>query len=213
MNRFVVLLDGDMTPTPRLERQVSGRRAIAADGGIRHAPPLGVVPETWLGDFDSAPERVPDGLSDVPRLAYPRDKDATDGEIAVEAALERGADELLLVGAFGGGRADHALLHGTMALGLARRGVDVVLSDGSQEGRPILPGNARFDFANGALFSLIGFSDLAGLSIRGVKWPLNDVDVPLGSSLTLSNEVTGGLEIDLAKGRALLVAQLTFQDG
>ena len=51
--------------------------------------------------------------------------------------------------------------------------------------------------------------DLASLTVRGVKWPLENVDIALGSSLTLSNEVIGKLEISLGSGSALLVAQVT----
>ncbi len=209
MIRFVILLDGDMTPTTRLKSQVESCRVIAADGGIRHADPLSLLPEVWLGDFDSVPVAVPELFTGVPRIPYPQDKDATDGEIAVNEALERGATELLLVGAFGGKRADHALLHKTMAFALAAKNVKATLFDGVQEGYPLLPGDHQFEFEPDTLFSLIGFSDLADLTITGVKWPLENVDVALGSSLTLSNEVVSKLEISLGSGSALLVAQVT----
>ncbi|MEX0346629.1 MAG: thiamine diphosphokinase [Rhizobiaceae bacterium] len=208
MIRFVILLDGDMTPTARLKSQVEDCRVIAADGGVRHADPLSLLPEVWLGDFDSAPMAVPEQFTGIPRIPYPQDKDATDGEIAVNEALERGAGELLLVGAFGGRRADHALLHKTMALALAGRKIKTTLSDGVQEGYPLLAGKHQFEFEPDTLFSLIGFSDLADLTITGVKWPLENVDIALGSSLTLSNEVIGKLEISLGSGIALLVAQV-----
>jgi len=42
--------------------------------------------------------------------------------------------------------------------------------------------------------------------VQGAKWPLSEVEVPFGSSLTLSNEVRGRLEIALARGRAMLLA-------
>ena len=48
--------------------------------------------------------------------------------------------------------------------------------------------------------------DLTGLSIAGAKWPLDAVQVPFGSSLTISNEARGRLEITLGSGRALLLA-------
>ena len=102
MTNFAILLGGDVAPTPRLARQLEGRRAIAADSGIRHAGRLGLVPELWTGDFDSVEPGMADGLPDVPREVFPSDKDVTDGEIAVEAAIERGATSLLLAGAFGG---------------------------------------------------------------------------------------------------------------
>ncbi|MCB1719598.1 MAG: thiamine diphosphokinase, partial [Candidatus Competibacteraceae bacterium] len=51
MSHFVILLGGDLSPTPRLRDQVAGARAIAADSGIRHAEALGLDPELWTGDF------------------------------------------------------------------------------------------------------------------------------------------------------------------
>ena len=62
-------------------------------------------------------------------------------------------------------------------------------------------------------FSVLGFSDIAGLSIAGAKWPLDAVQVPFGSSLTISNEVRGALEITLGSGRALLLAHPYPQPG
>ena len=55
--------------------------------------------------------------------------------------------------------------------------------------------------------SVLAFSELTGLSLSGAKWPLENRFVPFGSSLTLSNEVRGGLAVGLVAGRALLVAR------
>ncbi|CAN7296411.1 thiamine diphosphokinase [Mesorhizobium amorphae] len=206
MSTFTILLGGDLIRTPLLDRQIEGTRVIAADAGIGHARMLGVMPELWVGDFDSVPADLPDDLAAVPRQVFPPEKDQTDGELAISAALERGATSLVLAGAFGGKRADHAFLHLALAVRLAEGGMDVLLTSGAQEGIPLLPGNAGFDYADGTLFSVLGFSDLAGLSVAGAKWPLDHVEVAFGSSLTISNEVKGRLEIALGRGRALLLA-------
>jgi thiamine pyrophosphokinase len=206
MSRFVILLDGDVLRTPRLEAQLAGARVIAADGGMRHAPALGVLPELWIGDFDSAPGDVPAEHAAVERRRFPSDKDKTDGELAVAEALARGATSLVLAGAFGGIRADHALLHLAMGIRRAKEGIDVVLTSGAQEGFPLLPGTRTFNYKDGTLFSILGFSHLSGVTVAGAKWPLENVEVPFGSSLTVSNEVRGGLRISFAVGRAMLVA-------
>ncbi len=207
MSTFTLLLGGEVIQTPRLEAQVAGTRVIAADSGIRHADLLGLMPELWVGDFDSAPADLPPHLAQVPRERFPAEKDSTDGELAVSIALDLGATKLNLVGAFGGARADHAFLHLALALSLAEQGTDVLLTSGAQEGIPVLPGQtATFDYAEGTLFSVLGFSKLTGLTIKGAKWPLNAVEMPFGSSLTISNAVQGKLEIALGSGRALLLA-------
>ena len=206
MSRFAILLGGDLVATPRLMAQIDGARVIAADSGIRHAHALGVEPELWTGDFDSVVDEMRQDYPHVPTAVFPAEKDMTDGEIAVEAALERGASELVLVGAFGGARADHAFLHLAAAIRLAEAGTPCLLSSGRQEGRPLLPGETNVDLPTGTLFSVLAFSDLQGLTLTGAKWPLSDRFVPFGSSLTLSNEVAGHLTVRLAAGRALLVA-------
>lgn len=206
MTRFTLLLGGELFRTPRLDRQVAGSRVIAADSGIRHAATLGLLPELWLGDFDSAPAEIDPSFASVPREMFPADKDKTDGELAIAAALARGATSLVLVGAFGGPRADHAFLHLALALRLAEAGTEVLLTGGRQEAHPLLPGTADFDYEDGTLFSVLAFSELSGLTEEGAKWPLDSVQVPFGSSLTLSNEVRGSLRVSLGSGRALLLA-------
>jgi thiamine pyrophosphokinase len=205
MSQFTLLLGGDLHVTPRLIAQVAGSRVIAADSGIRHAGALGLEPEIWVGDFDSSDADLMALMDRVPRQSFPPEKDCTDGELAVELALREGATELVLVGAFGGARADHAFLHMTMALRLAEAGSKVLLSSGDQEGVPLLVGPHRFDYAANTLFSVLGFTDMA-VSITGARWPLHQRAVPFGSSLTLSNFVSGSLSLELHSGRALLVA-------
>lgn len=206
MTRFTILLGGELFRTPRLDRQVADSRVIAADAGIRHAATLGLTPELWLGDFDSVPTDLDPRFADLPRSTFPAEKDRTDGELAIDAALGLGATSLVLVGAFGGPRADHAFLHLALALRLAEAGTEVLLTSGRQEALPLLPGSASFDYEDGMPFSVLAFSELTGLSEEGSKWLLNSVDVPFGSSLTMSNEVRGNLRISLGSGRALLLA-------
>jgi thiamine pyrophosphokinase len=208
MSRFVILLGGDLVRTPRIDAQVAGARVIAADGGIRHAATLSVEPELWTGDFDSTTDALTAQWAHVPREAFPSAKAKNDGELAADAALARGATSLVLIGAFGGSRADHPFVHLTLGLKLAEQGFPTILTDGRQEGRPLLTGATRFDYAGGTTFSILGFSKLTGLSITGARWPLDRIVMPFGSSLTLSNEVAGDLGVELEDGRALLIAHV-----
>jgi len=208
MNHFAILLGGELTVTSRLRAQISGARIIAADSGIRHATALRIMPELWVGDFDSASEEDFEAFAGVPRETFPSAKDQTDGELAVEMAIRQGAAKLTILGAFGGIRTDHEFLHLALGVRLAERGLDVTLTSGSQEGRPVRYGAQAFDLAPGTLFSILAFTDLEELSISGAEWPLDRIRMEFGSSLTISNCVTGRLEVSLGSGRALLVAQI-----
>jgi|SRR5690606_4251737 thiamine pyrophosphokinase len=209
MTTFTILLGGELFPTARLKRQIAGSRIIAADSGILHAAALGAEPELWVGDFDSVTPARRAGFAHVPQKEFPSEKDTTDGELAVEEAIARGATSLNFVGAFGGKRADHAWLHLATAVSLAERGMAVLLSSGNQEGVPLMPGRrAEFDYPAGTLFSIIGFTAIEGLTIAGVHWPLEKRHVPFGSSLTISNLVLRRLTVEFAGGRAVLIAHL-----
>jgi len=209
MTTFTILLGGELVATPRLSAQIAGSRVIAADSGILHAAALGLAPELWAGDFDSVTKEERAAFGHIPQMEFPSEKDMTDGELAIDEAIRRGATRLVMAGAFGGARADHAYLHLAAAVSLSERGLDVLLTSGNQEGVPLMAGPpATFDYAPGTLFSVVGFTDIAGLTISGVRWPLTDRHVPFGSSLTISNIVTGRLEVALAGGRAVLVAHL-----
>jgi thiamine pyrophosphokinase len=208
MSRFTILLGGDLTATPRLKAQIAGTHVIAADSGLIHAATLDKAPELWVGDFDSTEPDWLDAYGGIERMLFDADKDRTDGELAVEEALARGATSLVLAGAFGGPRRDHAFLHLSMAVSLMERGVETLLTSGGQEGRPLPHATSAFDFPAGTLFSILAFSELRGLSVHGAKWPLDQVVVPFGSSLILSNVVTGPLSVSLGEGRAVLLAYL-----
>ncbi len=206
MSKFVILLGGTVHVTDRLRQLVAGARVLAADGGIAHAEALGLMPELWLGDFNSSSPELDEKYADVPRSVFPAAKDMTDGELALNEAYRLGATEVVLCGAFGGARTDHTLLHLTMATAYAAKGRKLILSSGTEEAHPLVAGTYDFDFADGTLFSIVAFSQLSGLFIEGARWPLENMELSFGSSLTVSNAVCGNLHVSLHSGKAILIA-------
>lgn len=204
---FVVLLGGALEPTPRFKAMIAGARAIAADGGMRHAATLGITPEVWVGDFDSTSPAELEAWAHVPREPYPTAKNATDGEIAVSAALERGARKLVLAGALGGERSDHALMHLLHAAALQEEGLDIVLSSGLEEAWLLPVGRTTIGLPEKSLFSVLGLTALSGLSIDNVRYPLKDFELPFGSSRTVSNVALGPVTFTLDAGRAVVLAR------
>jgi thiamine pyrophosphokinase len=205
MTRFAILLGGDLTVTARLRGQVRGARVIAADSGMMHAAALGVVPELWVGDFDSAGSELTLQFRDVPRETFPAEKDATDGAIAVAEAIRRGAREIVLLGGLGG-QTDHTVGLLGQSIGIARQGIACLLTSGTEEAWPLIPGRMSVDLPDGTRLSIIPFGALEGLDLSGVKWPLSDRDVPVGSTLTLSNVALGPVGISIREGYGIAVA-------
>ncbi len=205
MTRFAILLGGDLTATARLRKQLEGARVIAADRGMIHAAALELAPELWVGDFDSAGSELAVQYASVPRQVHPPEKAATDGGLAIAVALERGATELVLVGGLGG-QADHTLGHFGQVLHLANAGFASFITSGDEEAYPVIPGTLKIDLPRHSRISIVPFTDLAGLDLEGVKWPLVNRDVPLGSTLTLSNVALSPVRITLRAGHAIAIA-------
>ena len=63
---------------------------ICADGGYRHASPLGIKPDVLIGDMDSIENNDFDG--DIINL--PIRKDFTDSEVCVKYILLKDFDEI-----------------------------------------------------------------------------------------------------------------------
>ncbi len=207
MTAFTILLGGDLEITDRTRQLVNGTRTIAADGGMRHAEALGLIPELWVGDFDSSTDEILTRWPDVKRTPYQPQKAETDGEIAARAALDQGATSLIFAGALGGERTDHALMHMLFALSLEERGIPTTLTSGEEEGWPLLPGEREFDLPKDSLFSIIAFADLTGLSISNARYPLNAIELELGSSRTISNVANGPITVTIKSGKAILIAR------
>ncbi|TWF50149.1 thiamine pyrophosphokinase [Neorhizobium alkalisoli] len=204
---FTILLGGNLVVTDRLRAQLEGCRFIAADSGMRHAQVLDVVPELWVGDFDSTDAALAARFPEVERKDFPPAKNETDGEIATAEAIGRGATRLIFVGALGGERSDHALQHLLYAISLAERGFDILLTSGEEEAVPLLKGEKTLDLPKRSLFSILGFSPLEGLDILGARYPLKDFSLPFGSSRTVSNVAEGPVTFHLREGRAMILAR------
>ncbi len=196
-----ILVGGRLTPTAAVLALPRPALVVAADGGARHAAPLGLHIDAWVGDFDSS-----DDLTfSAPRMVYPRDKASTDAELAVSLARELGSDELVYLGAFGG-RFDHTFALTLGAVRLAQEGLKVTLHSGDEWGVPLLGGTPlRLTLRPGQTFSVLAASPLRGLSIQGAEWDLVDRDLPLGSGVSISNRAAGSVvTLHLRAGTALV---------
>ena len=105
---------------------------IAADQGYHTAKALGERIDLLLGDFDS--------IGSVPRdegveiRQVPAEKDYTDTQLAVEIALERGAEDIVIIGGLSG-RLDHTLSTLAILEDLNARGVYCTITDGQNRAR------------------------------------------------------------------------------
>ena len=219
--RFVVLADGDVSGRADIDRAWPGwadslAGVVAADGGARHAAELGLTIDRWIGDGDSLDREELERLRAAGTRVdlVDRDKDASDTELAIGVALEEGADELVVLGAFGGDRLDHSIANLSLLdhPGLGRRAVtlldasarvQLVRAPGA-DGAPIevpLPGRV------GDLVSLLPYgADVQGVVTRGLRYPLVHETLRAGAARGLSNvREAADASISVGSGGLLVV--------
>ncbi len=201
----VVFCGGD---APGLEADAlpAGAVVIAADSGLDHAATLGVEVHVAVGDFDSvSARRLADAEAAGTEIRRHRaDKDATDLELALEVAMELGVRQVIVVGALGG-RLDHELANVLLLTSDRWIGAQVELRDATARvvvvrGRRTLTGGVG---DNLTLLAVGGPAD--GVSISGVRWPLDQARLDPGSSLGVSNEFESPLAV-LTVDRGVVLA-------
>ena len=206
--RFTVVASGDLADGD--ERWLDDATVIAADAGAASLDRLGRTPDRLVGDLDSIPGEL------VARLAaagvaidrHPADKDASDTELAVEAAVAAGATRIVVLGATGGPRLDHELANVLLLADPALGDRDVRIVHGPTTVR-VLRGGGRLELeaTAGDLVTLLPVGgDATGVRIDGVRWPLADATLRLGRSRGLSNEVAEPpASVSLEHGTLLVV--------
>ncbi|MEC4176394.1 thiamine diphosphokinase [Adlercreutzia sp. R21] len=161
---------------------------IAADGGYASLAAAGCTPDLAIGDFDSL-GYVPEG---VPAKAFPPEKDASDMELALEAALARSADAVEVYGVLGG-RLDHTLANLLLLASFAERGL-AVTAVGESERIAFLagPGELVLPAADAGIVSVFSLTDVStGVVEEGLKYGLDGVALTNRTSWGLSNELIG----------------------
>jgi thiamine pyrophosphokinase len=183
---ILVLSGGGPAPTTPLP---SPDLVIAADSGYALADGLGIDVDLVVGDLDSieATDLVSAESDGVPVHAHPADKDATDLELALLAAVERGADRIVVAGG-GAGRLDH-LLGVAMLLGDDRwAGVAIEWHAGTEVAH-VVRDNMLLDVEPGDIVSLVPIIDCE-VSITGTRWALDHERLRRGTTRGVSNEAT-----------------------
>lgn len=202
---MAVVAHGEVDPRD-VEHVRGADLVVAADGGTAHLARWGIVPGVVVGDLDSLDPEARERLAGMAVEPWPAAKDKTDTEIAVDRALAAGATEIVIVGALGGARVDHALAN-TLLLAGGRARIRLVhgpttLTAVTAGERAVLGGEI------GDLVTLLAIGgDAAGIVTEGLRYPLRGETLALGSSRGVSNEVTAAAAAVSVGSGILLVVQ------
>lgn len=182
---------------------------IACDAAAEWCIGLGRQPDLAVGDFDSAASGAPERLAaagvDVRRFSA--EKDESDLDLALMLARSLGFTSVVFTAAYTD-RLDHTLA----ALGTVAAAADLhatiqepgfsatLLSDRGL-------GSATLATAPGSTVSVIALEPSSGVTLVGFRYPLDSANVPLLSSLGVSNVARAErVRVSLASGTLLVIA-------
>lgn len=210
----VVLADGTVGPRDAIDAAWPGwcgadPYVVAADGGARHAEPLGLRIDRWVGDGDSVSADVLAGLqaAGIPIDRMPTDKDESDTELALRAALAQRPGAIVILGALGGPRLDHALANLALLSLPELRDIDVRLIASDARVRVVEPGTTRLEGRVDDVVTLLPIgTDASGVTTAGLAYPLRGETLHVGRTRGLSNRrIEAIADVGLEAGRLLVV--------
>jgi thiamine pyrophosphokinase len=174
----LIIANGPL-PGDRALRGLAGQASlvVATDGAARRAAERRVRPDIVLGDFDSLGPKRLRAVASASAIHLP-DQDSCDLEKAIEETLNRGFRTIRIVGGLGR-RWDHSLTTVSLLVRYAdladirvvraRTEVQAVTRSATIEGRP------------GDRLSLVLFGVATGVTLTGVRWPLDSATMQPGS--------------------------------
>ena len=219
--KVVVALGGEIADGALLRHWVEGAElTVAADSGAEGLVGIGLRPDAVIGDFDSLPAERMEALrrGGVEIVTHPDPQNRTDGQVALELALERGAAEVVLLGARGGERLDHSLTNALFLASEEFASMPIRLISGWTEavglfGEASGYGRGVVTFAGepGDYVSLVAVSERLGqVSTHGLVWSLEEASLSLGAPAGMSNELVaerGGFTL----GEGVAIATHTYR--
>ena len=190
---------------------------VCADSGLNTAYRLGMPVHYFMGDFDSvSPEILEayregkvEGSEHCEWVRYPKEKDYVDTQLVLEWILEKGADEITFLGATGG-RLDHFLANVNILMLALKQKVPAYIVDSRNRIR-LTDSKLSIERQDmyGKYLSLLPLtSTVTGVTLRGLKYLIEDYTLEVGIARAISNEMdetSKKAEITLRSGVLIVV--------
>ncbi len=194
MSSAVIFANGTIADYERVRSAISEEvdpLIIAADGGMQHCSALQLAPDLVIGDLDSLDGKTRADLEErgVQIRNFPRDKDQTDLELALQFANRQFPDQILLFGLLGG-RLDQTIAN-LLLLARPEWGSTQLIAMEGPDKAYVLRGGETLQLTGetGEIVSLISLTpQVSGVTTQGLRWPLDEAELRFGSTLGVSNE-------------------------
>ncbi len=187
------------------ERYAWADLVIAADGGALYLAESNLIPHVLLGDFDSISGPVLEKMQQQSEvISFPTHKDYTDMELAINLAVERGAKELVLLGACGS-RLDHTMGNVFLLHSLLEKDIQACVEDDHNQ-IYLIKDALTIKKQENRKVSLLPLSPrVEGLTTKGLAYPLCEDTLKIGINRGISNEFNDDFAtISIKKGLLLV---------
>lgn len=204
--QFHIIANGEL-PAAGLEMPEDDY-LIAADGGGKHCLRLGIKPKLVIGDFDSLTTTEITTLQQwgAELIRHSADKDETDLELALDHALQLGAEQIKLYGLLGG-RWDMSFANLLLLASPRYDNLKMSVLSGETEIHILRSGETLFLSGQpGETISVVPVhGPVYGLSYQGLQWPLENAGLPAGTPRGVSNSLSASQAcLKLQQGRLLI---------
>ena len=164
-----------------------GDLVIGADRGYFTLVKNGLVPQVAIGDFDSYTGEIDCENT----IVFPVKKDFTDSALAIEHAIEKGYNKILVFGGIGGDL-DHTIANISLVGSYAEKGVEVAFIDGDNVLFAIHNSEIAFDSGASGRISVFSFGDVSeDVYETGLLYNLDGATLENRFPLGVSNEFVG----------------------
>lgn len=186
----ILIIGGGTPPSKELLKEESQRcdYIICADRGGEYIRAIDKLPDLLLGDFDSLNKDLLDYYinSGVTIERFPSKKDYTDTELCLQRALNLKPDEIVFLSCTGS-RLDHVIGNIGLLKQLLDKNIKGYIKDDNNN-IFLIKNHAEICGKPGQLISFQAFTEkVSGLTVAGVRYPLNNFTLNSWSSFTVSN--------------------------
>ena len=206
LNHALLIGNGKITSCGRLQELAQrANYIVAADGGADHARRAGVVPDVIIGDLDSVSPSARKQFASS-QWVFVDKQNNTDLQKALDYLIKHKCKKCTLIG-FDGGRPDFTLGN-LLALYPYARKMDWCVEINGWQIYPLIK-TKTFNARPGARVSLLPLTPCSGVTLAGLKFPLTNARLPLGTTRTLSNvSLKKRFTVNLQKGFLLVYLEI-----
>lgn len=201
------LLTREILPSVELSESI----IIGVDRGAEWLIENGIVPDYFVGDFDSVSpafftavkENYPERIKQ-----YKSEKDETDTELAMRLAISLKPEKIFIYGAIGT-RLDHVIANIHLLLKAEEENIQSMIIGTNNRIQLLLPNKSKLiTKSNFKYVSLLPFSEeIHGINLSGFKYPLSNATMKQGNPYGVSNELIEDLGIISIEEGILLIIE------